>query len=53
MAEGDTGAVDLAILRAMQDVREGHPWVAAVMCNLSGLGSTAVLTRCVQWATDV
>ena len=44
MAEGDTRAVDLAILRAMQDVRDGHPWVAAVMRDLSGLGSTAVLT---------
>ena len=46
MAEGDTRAVDLAILRAMQAVRNSHPWVAAVMRDLSGLGSTAVLTLC-------
>jgi len=44
MAEGDTGVVDMAILRAAQSLRTGHPWVAGVMRDLSGLGSTAVLT---------
>jgi undecaprenyl-diphosphatase len=44
MVEGDTRAFDLAILRAAQSFRAGHTWVAEVMRDLSGLGSTAVLT---------
>ena len=44
MSEGDTRAFDLAILRAAQSLRSGHPWVAEVMRDLSGLGSTSVLT---------
>jgi undecaprenyl-diphosphatase len=44
MVEGDTGAFDMAILRAAQSLRTCHPWVAEVMRDLSGLGSTAVLT---------
>lgn len=44
MVEGDTGSFDMAILRAAQSLRTGHPWVAEVMRDLSGLGSTAVLT---------
>lgn len=46
MAEGDTRAFDTFILRAMQSLRDGHPWAAAVLHDLSGLGSTAVLTLC-------
>ena len=44
MVEGDTRAFDVAILRAAQTFRVGHTWVAEVMRDLSGLGSTAVLT---------
>ena len=44
MGEGDTGAFDMAILRAAQSLRAGHPWVAEVMRDLSGLGSVTVLT---------
>lgn len=44
MVEGDTHSVDMAILQAAQSLRTGHPWVAEVMRDLSGLGSTAVLT---------
>lgn len=44
MVEGDTRAFDMQLLRAAQSLRAGHPWVAEVMRNLSGLGSTAVLT---------
>lgn len=44
MVEGDTGAFDMAVLRAAQSVRTGLPWVAEVMRDVSGLGSTAVLT---------
>lgn len=46
IAEGDTRAFDMAILRAMQALRDGHPWAAAIMRDLSALGSTAVLTLC-------
>jgi undecaprenyl-diphosphatase len=44
MVDGDTHAFDLAMLRAAQSFRADHTWVAAVMRDLSGLGSTAVLT---------
>lgn len=44
MVEGDTGAFDTSILRGAQSLRTGRPWVAEVMRDLSGLGSTAVLT---------
>jgi undecaprenyl-diphosphatase len=44
MVEGDTRAFDVAILRAAQTFRGSHTWVAEVMRDLSGLGSTAVLT---------
>jgi len=44
MLEGDTGAFDMAILRAARTLRTGHPWIAEVMRDLSGLGSVAVLT---------
>jgi undecaprenyl-diphosphatase len=44
MVEGDTRAFDMRLLRAAQSLRAGQPWVAEVMRDLSGLGSTAVLT---------
>lgn len=44
MVEGDTRAFDMQILRAAQSLRSAQPWVADVMRDLSGLGSTAVLT---------
>jgi undecaprenyl-diphosphatase len=44
MVEGDTHAFDVAVLRAAQNFRVGHAWVAEAMRDLSGLGSTAVLT---------
>jgi len=44
MVEGDTHAVDMAILQAAQSLRTGQPWVSEVMRDLSGLGSTVVLT---------
>jgi len=43
MAEGDTRTFDMAILRAAQSLRVAHPWLADVMRDLSGLGSTTVL----------
>jgi undecaprenyl-diphosphatase len=46
MAEGETRVFDTFILRTMQALRDSQPWVAAVMRDLSGLGSTAVLTLC-------
>ena len=44
MAEGDTRGFDMVLLRAAQTLRLAHPWVVSVMRDLSGLGSTAVLT---------
>ena len=44
MLEGDTRGFDTAILHAAQSLRSGHPWVTEVMRDLSGLGSTSVLT---------
>ena len=46
MAEGERRAFDRAILHAMQALRDSHPWAAAVLRDLSGLGSTVVLTLC-------
>lgn len=43
MLEGDTRGFDMFLLRAAHSMRAGHPWVAEVMRDLSGLGSTAVL----------
>jgi undecaprenyl-diphosphatase len=45
VVEGDTRAFDVAILRAAQSFRASHTWMAEVMRDLSGLGSTAVLTQ--------
>lgn len=44
MIEGDTRGFDMAILHAAQAPRMSHPWVTEVMRDLSGIGSTAVLT---------
>jgi undecaprenyl-diphosphatase len=44
VVEGDTRAFDAEVLRAAQSFRASHTWVAEVMRDLSGLGSTAVLT---------
>ena len=43
MVEGDTRGFDMLLLQSAQSLRAGHPWVAEVMRDLSGLGSTAVL----------
>ncbi len=42
--EGDTHAFDLAVLQAAQALRAAHPWLTEIMRDLSGLGSTVVLT---------
>lgn len=42
--EGDTRGFDMYLLREARSLRAGHPWVAEVMRDLSGLGSTVVLT---------
>jgi undecaprenyl-diphosphatase len=44
MVEGDTRTFDMAMLRAAQSLRVAHPWLADVMRDPSGLGSTTVLT---------
>ena len=42
--EGETAGFDDFFLQAAQALRLGHPWAADVMRDLSGLGSTLVLT---------
>jgi len=44
MVEGDTRAFDLEVAHAAQSLRINFPWIAEVMRDLSGLGSTVVLT---------
>lgn len=44
VVEGDTRSFDWYFLHGAQALRAGHPWVASVMRDLSGLGSTTVLT---------
>lgn len=44
VAKGDTRSFDMVVLSAMQALRADHPWAAAVMRDLSGLGSTVTLT---------
>ncbi len=44
MVEGDVRGFDMAILRAARSMRITYPWLAEVMRDLSGLGSTSVLT---------
>ncbi|WP_179106842.1 phosphatase PAP2 family protein [Variovorax sp. KK3] len=42
--EGETHALDMALLHAAQRYREAHPWFGHTMRDLSGLGSSVVLT---------
>ena len=44
VVEGETRSFDTYLLLSAQSLRAGHPWVAEVMRDLSGLGSTTVLT---------
>ena len=44
MVEGDTLSVDRHVLKIAQALSMVHPWIAGVMRDLSGLGSTVVLT---------
>jgi undecaprenyl-diphosphatase len=44
MVEGDTRSFDTRLLQAALSLRAGHPWLAEVMRDLSGLGSAVVLT---------
>ena len=44
VGEGDTLFVDMQVLQRAQALRAGHPWLAEFMRDLSGLGSTVVLT---------
>ena len=42
--EGDTRTVDMYLLSQAESLRVSHAWVADIMRDLSGLGSTIVLT---------
>jgi undecaprenyl-diphosphatase len=42
--EGDTRFFDMQLLLRAKELRAGYPWLAEVMRDLSGLGSTVVLT---------
>jgi undecaprenyl-diphosphatase len=44
VGEGDTRIFDMQLLQRAQSLRAAHPWLAAVMRDLSGLGSPTVLT---------
>ena len=44
MVEGDVRGFDSSVMSAAQSMRVAHPWLADVMRDLSGLGSTSVLT---------
>jgi len=44
IAEGDTRAFDMEVVHIAQSLRTGHRWLAEIMRDLSGLGSTTVLT---------
>ncbi len=44
VAEGDTRGFDTQLLHFAQTLRVAHPGIAGVMRDLSGLGSTTVLT---------
>ena len=44
MVEGDTLSADWQLLQAALRLRAAHPWTAGLMRDLSGLGSTSVLT---------
>lgn len=42
--DGDTRSLDMQLLQAAQRFRTTHPWFGEVMRDLSGLGSTVVLS---------
>ncbi len=42
--EGDTQRFDVYLLHLAQSLRASHPWLAGIMRDFSGLGSTVVLT---------
>ena len=42
--EGDTRSFDLYLLQGAQSLRASQPWLAEVMRDFSGLGSTAAMT---------
>ena len=42
--DGDTRSLDMQLLQAAQRFRTAHPWFGEVMRDLSGLGSTVVLS---------
>jgi undecaprenyl-diphosphatase len=44
VGEGDTLVFDMQVIQRAQALRTGHPWLAEVMRDLSGVGSTVVLT---------
>ncbi len=44
VGEGETGQFDRAILLAAQSARVSHVWLAEVMRDLSGIGSTVALS---------
>jgi undecaprenyl-diphosphatase len=44
VGEGETSQFDQAVLLVAQSVRASHTWIAEVMRDLSGLGSTVVLS---------
>jgi len=44
VADGDTRIFDMELLAHAQSFRGTYPWLAEVMRDLSGLGSTAVLS---------
>jgi undecaprenyl-diphosphatase len=44
IGEGETIQLDQAVLLLAQSVRESHEWVAEVMRDLSGMGSTVALS---------
>jgi len=44
VAEGETHAFDMTILRAARALRVDHPWITEVMRDLSGVGSEVVLS---------
>lgn len=44
VAEGDSQALDLLVIQYAKELRAHHPWLTEVLRDLSGLGSTVVLT---------
>ena len=44
VAEGDSQAFDLLVVQYAKELRTNHLWLAEVLRDLSGVGSTVVLT---------